>query len=544
MTGLLDRVLGLIDAFQPADGPPPRQLWPFARWALSGAERAIGFGLIVTFVAGCSELAGAALTGWIIDQATASPSGVSFWAFWPMILAGLGFYLIVRPILFSADAGVSSILLGPHLFPLVMGRLNSHTTGHSLRFFQNDFAGRIAQKAMQTARALTDIVIEVSDIFLYGIAIFIGALVMMASVDLRLLAMFAVWGALYAVALRYFIPRVQIRAARRAEARAGVTGQVVDTVSNIATVKLFATDAVEDSATQTALRVFRQDSLHFGLMAASFRMVLMTLGGLLPLCSILGSLYLWTQGQASTGDIAMVAMVATRLSQVTNRMGFAAISVFTNLGEVADGIDTLCPPHEIRDKPDATDLPAVAGEVRFDAVRFAYDKGSMAALADVTLDIPAGQKIGLVGASGAGKSTLISLLLRLYDLRDGRISIDGYDIRDVTQDSLRRQIAVVRQEAATFNRSALENIRYGRPDATDEEVFAAAKKAEAHDFILGLRDHKGRTGYEARLGERGVKLSGGQLQRIALARAILKDAPILILDEATSALDSEVEVVI
>ncbi|WP_146584458.1 ABC transporter ATP-binding protein [Puniceibacterium confluentis] len=540
MTAAYRWFLSLIDPFAPADGAPPQALWPFVRWALNGAQKAIGLTLAVTFTAGLSELVAASFTGWIIDG-TAAGNHAGFWEpFWPVILFGVVFFLIVRPILFAADAGVTSILLGPHLFPLVLSRLNRHTLGHSMRYFENDFAGRISQKALQTSRALTDVVTEVADVGVYSLAVFGGSLLLMASIDSRLLLIFVIWGALYFFALRHFIPRVKLRSAARAGARTQVTGQIVDTLSNVAAVKLFAHNTFEDRATLRELETFRRRALEFGVLSSTFRMVLMTLGGMLPLFSILGALYLWTAGTATPGDITMTAMVATRLSQLTNRIGRVAISIYTNLGEIQDGIDTLAPAHEITDRPDAATAAAGQGALRFEHIQFAYG-GKVTALHDLSLDIRAGEKIGLVGASGAGKSTVVSLLLRLYEVEQGRILVDGTDIRDLTQEALRQSISVVRQETSMFNRSALDNIRYGRPDATDAEVFDAARRASAHDFILTLQDHKGRSGYDARLGERGVKLSGGQRQRIALARAILKDAPVLVLDEATSALDSEVE---
>lgn len=543
MSAPLRWIAGLIDAFQPAAGPPPQKLLPFAGWALRGSEKALAVTLVTTILAGLSELVAARFTGWVIDAAAATGPG-GFWGPYAALIAGgVAFFLVIRPILFAIDAGVTSVLLGPHLFPLILSRLNRYTLGHSMRYFENDFAGRISQKAMQTSRALTDVVTEISDIVIYGLAMFIGALVLMAGVDLRLLLVFVVWGSLYAAALRYFIPRVQSRAMARAGARTHVTGQIVDTLSNIATVKLFAHHDHEDRATLDALEGFRVKAFDFGVMSATFRLVLMSLGGTLPLFSILGSLYLWTAGEASQGDIAMTAMIAIRLSQITNRLGMAAISIFSNIGEVEDGIATLTPPHEVIDRPGASETLAASGAVRFEEVRFAYG-GKIAALDGFDLTIDPGEKVALVGASGAGKSTVTSLLLRLYDVEQGRITLGGTDIRDLTQTALRRAISVVRQETAMFNRSARDNIRYGKPDATDAEVEEAARRAMAHDFILGLRDHRGRTGYDARLGERGVKLSGGQRQRIALARAILKDAPILVLDEATSALDSEVEAAI
>ncbi len=541
MRAWVERFVRLIDPFQPAKGPPPQKLFGFARWALAGAERGIGVTLCVTVMAGLAEMAAAWFTGWVLDaSAGAVEAGAFFITFWPIILGGILFFLVIRPIIFAADAGVTSILLGPHLSPLILSRINRHTLGQSMRFFENDFAGRISQKAMQTSRALTDVVIEFSDVVVYALAMFAGALVLMAGVDARLLLIFVIWGVLYAFALRWFIPRVQVRSAARAGARTVVTGQIVDTLSNMATVKLFAHAEEEDSATRNALERFRVKALEFGMMSASFRLVLTMLGGVLPLLSILGSLYLWSKGQATPGDIAMAAMVATRLSQITNRLGAAAVSIFSNIGEIEDGVKTLTPAHEIADRADAATSLAGRGEVRFEQVRFGYGS-ALAALDGFDLTVRPGEKVALVGASGAGKSTAVALLLRLYDVEQGRIWLDGVDVRDIAQATLRRSIAVVRQETAMFNRSARDNIRYGRPGATDAEIEEAARRASAHDFILDLRDHRGRTGYDARLGERGVKLSGGQRQRIALARAILKDAPVLVLDEATSALDSEVE---
>ena len=535
----MNLVARLIRPFDPAEGPPPQAILPFMRWALRGAERAILLAFAVTFVTGISELVAARFTGWVIDQTAIVEQGAFWETFWPVVVVGVAFFLVIRPLIFVMDAGVTSILLGPNLYPMVLARLNQHTLGHSMQFFENDFAGRLSQKALQTARALTDLVIEVSDVVVYSVAMFIGAFILMLMIDARLLLVFVVWAVFYSAALRYFIPRVQKRSKARAGARTQVTGQVVDIYSNIAAVKLFARDADEDSATRAALNAYRDRSLEFGTLSAVFRMVLMTLGGVLPLFAILGALWLWSAGSATAGDIAMTAMITTRLSMLTNRLGRVAMSIFTNIGEVEDGIGTLTPEHGITDRPNAQSI-VPQGAIRFDAVSFGYGRATQA-LTDFDLTIREGERVALVGASGAGKSTVVSLLLRLYDVEKGRITLGGTDIRDVTQIALRTDISVVRQETSMFNRSAMENIRYGRPEASEEEVFEAARRASAHSFILGLTDHRGRTGYAAHLGERGVKLSGGQRQRIALARAILKDAPILVLDEATSALDSEVE---
>ncbi len=537
---MIRRLARLIDPFAEAGGPPPGRPWPFMRWALAGAWPAIGIAVLVTGLTGLSELVTARFTGWVIDAASGAGQGDFWGSFWPIILFGLGFFLLVRPVLFVFDAGVSGVMLGPNLYPLVLARLNRHVLGHSMRFFENDFAGRLSQKALQTARALTDLVLEVTDVVVFSLAMFVGSFILMALIDVRLLAVFAIWAVLYAAALWYFIPRVQVRSASRAGARTVVSGQIVDAYSNIATVKLFARDGDEDRATLSALDTYRNRSLDFGTLSAVFRMVLMALGGILPVVSILGALFLWTRGAATAGEIATTAMITTRLSMLTNRLGRASISIFTHIGEIQDGIDTLTPAHEITDADRPRDASGAQGAVRFEDVSFGYGTDS-AALSHFELAIKPGEKVALVGGSGAGKSTAVSLLLRLHDVEGGRITLDGTDIREIAQTSLRDQVAVVRQDTNMFNRSALDNIRYGRPEATLEEVQEAARRASAHDFILGLRDNSGRTGYDARLGERGVKLSGGQRQRIALARAILKDAPVLVLDEATSALDSEVE---
>ncbi|GGA99897.1 ABC transporter ATP-binding protein [Allosediminivita pacifica] len=538
---MIRRLARLIDPFAEASGPPPRRPWPFMRWALAGAWPAIWLTVLVTGLTGLSELVTARFTGWVIDAASGAAGQGDFWgSFWPVILFGLGFFLLLRPVLFVFDAAVSGVMLGPNLFPLVLARLNRHVLGHSMRFFENDFAGRISQKALQTARSLTDLVLEVTDVVVFSLAMFVGSFVLMAMIDARLLLVFAVWAVLYAAALWYFIPRVQTRSASRAGARTQVSGQIVDAYSNIATVKLFARDGDEDRATLSALDTFRDRSLDFGTLSAVFRMVLMALGGILPVVSILGALFLWTRGAATPGEIATTAMITTRLSMLTNRLGRASLSMFTHVGEIQDGIDTLTPAHEITDADRPRDVRGAKGAIRFEDVSFGYGTDSHA-LTHFDLAISPGEKVALVGGSGAGKSTAVSLLLRLHDVEGGRITLDGTDIREIAQTSLRDQVAVVRQDTNMFNRSALDNIRYGRPEATLDEVQDAARRASAHEFILGLRDNSGRTGYDARLGERGVKLSGGQRQRIALARAILKDAPVLVLDEATSALDSEVE---
>ena len=343
--------------------------------------------------------------------------------------------------------------------------------------------------------------------------------------------------------ISWFLPRIRMRSKARAAQRAIVTGQIVDTITNMPTVKLFAHGAHEDGAALGALASFRQTAVHWGELSVWFRYTLMTLAGTLPVSLVGGALWLWSNGQATAGDIAASALVATRLGQMSGWVSFTALGIFSNIGEIEDGMRTLAHDHTIVDAPEAASLDAVVGDIDFRDVEFGYGREE-AALTALNLHIKPGEKVGLVGRSGAGKTTAVSLLLRLYDVEGGGIFVDGQDIRGLSQDTLRRQIGMVTQDTAMFNRSARDNIRYGEPDADDAAVEAAARQAEAHEFITGLRDFKGRAGYDAHLGERGVKLSGGQRQRIALARAFLKDAPILVLDEATSALDSEVEAII
>ena len=377
----------------------------------------------------------------------------------------------------------------------------------------------------------------------FALASLLGSVAFLLTVDGWMAAALGLWIACYLALIRAFLPRVRGKSAARAGARAMVTGQVVDTITNIKTVKLFAHADHEDKAALRAMSGFRDTALDFGVLSAWFRLALMIIAGLLPLILIGGALQLWTEGQATTGDIAAAGTIAIRIAQMTGWVSFALMSIYGSIGEVEDGMRTLTPPHTLTDAPGAQALGRVRGEIRFEDVSFAYGRRT-GGLDHITLRVRPGEKLGIVGASGAGKSTLVALLLRLYDAEAGRILIDGEDVSGVTQESLRRQVAMVTQETAMFNRSARDNILYGRPDATEEEMVAAARAAEADEFIRTLQDHKGRTGYEAHLGERGVKLSGGQRQRIALARAFLKDAPILVLDEATSALDSEVEAAI
>jgi ATP-binding cassette, subfamily B, bacterial len=537
------RLARLIDPFAPADGPPPDRLLRFMGWVLRGAWPTVGLALAVSILIGATEVISAALVGWLIDYAQAVGADGFIARSWPILLAAAAFFLVLRPPLLGLGAALSAVALGPNLYPLVLARLNRHTLGQALSFFEDDFAGRIAQKQQQTARAITEAVSESVNTFGLAVTAIIGAVAVVGAMDLWLALAMLVWLAGYVVLIRHYMPRIRQRSTARAAARAVVTGQVVDTITNIATVKLFSHGHHEDEAAIRALRGYRGTTIDFGATTATFRFWLMALAGALPVALVGGALIFWSRGTATAGDIATAAMIATRISQMSGWVSMSAMGVFANVGEIEDGMRTLSPPHAITDAADARGPASIRGALDFEDVRFGYGR-PVPALDGFTLRIRPGERVALVGRSGVGKSTGVSLLLRLYDVEAGRILLDGIDIRDIPQDVLRAQVGMVRQETAMFNRSAMENIRYGRPDATDAEVYAAARRAEAHDFILGLRDFKGREGYAAHLGERGVKLSGGQRQRIALARVILKNAPVLVLDEATSALDSEVEAAI
>ena len=500
-------------------------------------------GLVVSVAVGATEVGAAAVIGWLIDLAQAEGPGELFVTNWHWLVGAAAFFLVLRPALMGFGAALNAVALGPNLYPLVLSRLNRHTLGQSLSFFDDDFAGRIAQKQQQTARAITDTVSESVNTLGLAVTAIVGAAVVVGSINLWLALAMLVWLGGYAVLIRNYMPRIRVRSKARAAARAVVTGQVVDTITNIATVKLFSHGMHEDAAALDALAGYRGATIDFGTTSASFRFWLMTLAGALPVALVGGALWFWSRGAASAGDIATAGLLSTRLAQMSGWVSMTAMSIFTNVGEIEDGMRTLAPPHAIVDSDGAVAPAVTLGAVDFDDVRFGYGRPT-AALDGFTLHVGPGERVALVGRSGAGKTTVVSLLLRLYEVESGRIRLDGVDIRDLTQDALRAQIGTVRQETAMFNRSALENIRYGKPDATEAEVHAAAARAEAHDFILSLRDFRGREGYAAHLGERGVKLSGGQRQRIALARVMLKNAPVLVLDEATSALDSEVEAAI
>ncbi|WP_370046977.1 MULTISPECIES: ABC transporter ATP-binding protein [Salipiger] len=531
----------IIDPFSRAETPPPQTLGRFIGWALRGAWPVLIPAALLSATGGAFEVLTAKLLGDVIDRTLDSSASTVFAEHWPFLLFCAVFFIVIRPVIAGLSAFVQSVVMQPNVFNLILSRVHRYTLGHSVTFFDNDFAGRISQKEMQTARALNDVISEVVQAILFALASVVGSILLVGSIDWRIGIVLVAWVVAYGFLLRFFMPRIRTRSKARAAARAMVTGQLVDTVTNIKTVKLFAHDEFEDRAALDAMSTYRDRFIAFGHVSSAFRLCLMALAGTLPVLLIGGALLFWSRGFVTAGDIAATGAVAIRLSQMTGWVSFTLMGIFANIGEIEDGIRTITPAHTLLDTPGAEPLVVTEGRIEFREVGFAYGREGGGGIEHIALDIRPGEKVGVVGASGAGKSTMVALLLRLYDAEQGGIYIDGQNISEVTQESLRRQIGMVTQETAMFNRSALDNIRYGRPDASMEEVIAAAEKAEAHAFIQTLRDHMGREGYDAHLGERGVKLSGGQRQRIALARAILKDAPILVLDEATSALDSEVE---
>lgn len=535
------RIADLIKPFRDTDTPPPQTLGAFVRWALSGAWPMLFLAASFSAAGGALEVATAWILGQVIDQATASgPEGFFDAGNLGLILAAIAFFMLLRPLVAGLASFANNYVVLPNIPPLVLAKLNRWTLGQSVTYFDDDFAGRIAQKQMQTSSSLASVVTDVVNAVVFALSTLLGTMALLGAIHPLVIVPFLVWMVAYFALIRWYLPRIRKRSAARAGARAMVSGQVVDAITNIKTVKLFAHATQEDHAAREAMVELRERALDFGRLSATFRFFLVALAGVLPVLLMGSTLLLWQGGNATTGDVAAAGAMAIRIAQMTGWVSFTLMSMYASIGEIENGMKTLTRRVRVEDTPDATDLAVTGGQIAFQDVGFAYGR-DVGGVQGIGLQIAAGEKLGIVGASGAGKSTLVSLLLRLYDGEAGQITIDGQDVAKVTQNSLRRNIGMVTQETAMFNRSARENILYGRPDASEEELISAAQKAEAHEFILGLQDASERKGYDAHLGERGVKLSGGQRQRIALARAILKDAPILVLDEATSALDSEVE---
>ncbi|MBL4805739.1 MAG: ABC transporter ATP-binding protein [Rhodobacteraceae bacterium] len=534
----------LFDPFAPADGAPPKTLYAFGKWLFSGAGKAVAMMGVVSTLIGLAEVVAAWVVGVIIDRITTQGRDVFFDGFiWPLV-GIVAFMLVLRPILILFQAGLNSLSFGPGLSVLGLFRVHKYTLGQSLDFFEDDFAGRINQKQMQTTAALGELLMELLNAVAFAGAMVLGGAAVMFSSDYRLSLVMLGWLAIYIVVLRWGLPRIRALGKERAEARSAISGNFVDSIANISTVKLFAhTDREADNAHKTLMR-FRNAALNFGRQVFKFRIAVAILAGMLPVALIGSAVALWYVGDSETGAIVTAGILASRLGAMTGWFSFMLMGLFSDIGTAEDGIALLAKEYTLRDRPTAKPPENVTGKITFDNVGFHYGRKDGGGLNGFDLTIKPGEKLALVGRSGAGKSTILSLLMRLRDVESGSIRLDDTDLRDLTQDGLRKQIGMVTQDTEMFNRSARENILYGRPDASEAELIAACEQAQAMEFIVNLEDGKGRKGFDARLGERGVKLSGGQRQRIALARVILKNAPILVLDEATSALDSEVEAAI
>ncbi len=459
-----------------------------------------------------------------------------------MIAAGL-FVLIVRPVVSGIDVALLHNTILPNLGTMIRWRAHRHILRQPVGWFENDFAGRIANRLVQTPPAAGDAAFQVFDAVAFSVTTLIGATAMLSGFDLRLTIPMAIWVLGYLSLMRWTLRRAGPAAQASSDARSVITGRVVDSYSNIHSVKLFAHHAREIDYAYEAIETARQTFQKEMRIITRMDIALTFLNGFLIVAVTGLAVWLWYQGQATPGMVAAASALVLRLNNMTYWIMWATTNLVQSLGVVAEGMQTIAQPVTLIDRPDAKALVLDKGKIELQNVSHHYGKG-YGGLADLSLVVNPGEKIGVVGRSGAGKSTLVKLILRFYDTESGKILIDDQDIALVTQDSLRHVIGMVQQDSSLLHRSVRDNILYGRPEATEEDMIAAAKRAEAHEFILTLEDPQGRKGYEAHVGERGVKLSGGQRQRVALARVILKDAPILILDEATSALDSEAEAAI
>ncbi len=460
-----------------------------------------------------------------------------------MLMGGLA--LIALPVLNFISESIAHQGLRGNYAMRIRWVAHRYVLRQSMDFFTNDFAGRVATKVMQTALGVRDAVMKFTEVLVYVAVYFIGAVVLVATADKWLMIPLFIWLAGYMAACWYFVPKLGKLSMEQADMRSLVTGRVVDSYTNIPTVKLFAHADREDTYAREGMGWMLETVNKSMRMSTLMTTALQVLSGVLIFTMSAMSIWLWHTGSISTGSIAFAVGLTLRLKAMSQWIIWEVAGLFENIGVIQDGIETIARERAIMDIPDAKPLEVTAGAIRFEHVSFNYGKPAgpkdKPVLQDLSLAIAPGEKVGLVGRSGAGKSTLANLLLRFYDLESGRILIDGQDISRVTQNSLRAAIGVVTQDTSLLHRSVIDNIRYGKPDATMAEVEAAARKAHADEFIASLVDPQGRRGYEAHVGERGVKLSGGQRQRIAIARVLLKNAPILVLDEATSALDSEVE---
>jgi ATP-binding cassette subfamily B multidrug efflux pump len=525
-----------------AEDRPPRNLWPFFKGYSQPFKKVFVLTAIMSIIVASIEVGLIYYMGRIVDVLEQGPEQMWAQHGTELILVAL-FIVFLRPVLQALDVALINNAILPNFGTLIRWRAHRQVLRQSVGWFENDFAGRIANRIMQTPPAAGEVVFQTFDAISFSLAYLVGAAILLTSADPRLLVPLVIWFVLYAFLTRWALRRIGPASQAASDARSAVTGRVVDAYTNIHSVKMFAHHDREElyakEAIEEARRTFQAEQRIFTVMDFS----LVMLNGLLIVGVVGWALALWLGGQASVGTVAAAATLTLRLNGMTGWIMWALSSFFRQLGVVAEGMETIAQPITLVDRPDAKPLKLTEGRIEMKGLSHHYGREA-GGLDGIDLVIEPGQKVGLIGRSGAGKSTLLKLLLRFYDAETGRIEIDGQDVTTVTQDSLRRQIGMVQQDSALLHRSVLENIRYGRPDATEEEAVAAAVQAEAHDFIKDLQDPEGNRAYASRVGERGVKLSGGQRQRVTLARVILKDAPILLLDEATSALDSEVEAAI
>ena len=533
-----------IDPF-PAEEPtkPPTGLIAFCLHYARPVWKPLALMSLLTTTIAIMEMVLYAFMGQLVDW-LAEADRTTFLADegWTLIIMALVILVLIPSANLLISLVVHQTLLGN--FPMILRwQAHRYLLGQSLAFFQDEFAGRVATKVMQSSLAVREAVMKVLDVLLYVSVYFVGMIVVLASSDVRLSIPLVFWLIAYIATLWYLLPRLQAVSKRQADARAVMTGRVVDSYTNIQTVKLFSHARREFAYARNGMEGFL-DTVHGQMrLVTGLQVTIGMLQSLLLFAVAALSIWLWLQDAASLGAIAVAIGMVLRLGGMSHWIMWEVSGLFENVGTVQDGITTLAQSQDVTDKPEARPLNVSHGKITFDHVRFHYGK-TQGVIEDLSLTIKPGEKIGLVGRSGAGKSTIVNLLLRFYDIEGGRILIDGQDISTVTQESLRENIGMVTQDTSLLHRSVRENILYGRPDAGEEAMRAAAAKAEADAFIEGLSDASGRVGYDAHVGERGVKLSGGQRQRIAIARVLLKDAPILLLDEATSALDSEVEAAI
>lgn len=534
----------LVDPYVPykESDTPPTDLWSFF-WDYSQPfKRLFVYCGLMSVIVAAVEVGLIYYMGRVVDLLSASPA--EFWESHgtEVILAAI-FVLVLRPILQALDVLLINNAIMPNFGTLIRWRAHKHVLRQSVGWFENDFAGRIANRIMQTPPAAGEVIFQVFDAISFALAYLIGAAVLLTVADTRLLLPLLIWFALYMCLIRWTVKRVGPASKAASDARSTVTGRVVDAYTNIHSVKMFAHHDLEleyaKEAIEDTRRTFRIEMRLYTIMDVA----LVILNGFLIVGVVGWAIGLWMQNAASVGVVAAATALTLRLNAMTGWIMWALTTFFRQLGVVAEGMETIAQPVTLVDVSDAKPLKLNKGEIVLKNLTHHYGRKS-GGLNAVSTVIKPGEKVGLVGRSGAGKSTLVKLLLRFYDAESGQIEIDGQDIARVTQDSLRLNIGMVQQESSLLHRSVRDNILYGHPAATETQMIEAAKQAQAHEFILDLVDPQGRTGYDAQVGERGVKLSGGQRQRVTLARVILKNAPILVLDEATSALDSEVEAAI